>query len=576
MSSSGASICPECGGQDIEMDAARGHAVCVECGTVLENAVIVAEVGFQEDARGRASAIGQHVNADGRPNRYGGPLASFSREATQHTMDKGRRKIRELSSTLKMKSSTVESASRLFRIAVERNFHKGRRMANVCCACLYVVCRRDKTPHMLIDFADVLETNVYVLGHTFLKFVQLLSLGLPIIDPSLYIHRFASNLEFGDKTHAVAMSALRLLARMRRDWMTYGRRPAGLCGAALIIASRMHNFYRSQSEVVRVVRIGNVALRERLQELDRTPTAGLTTAQIEAGGGDDGKIESLTEYVDAATCNPPAYMRGLKRRAQAQQRVSVTGASAKAAAPESSSGDPAESASVAATSKSVGLIGESANTEGSAVTRQSASQGKESQVEAPSTVRTVEDDELENEMKQALESEELQQLEMESMEEEQQSLLSKKNSVENDATPKQRVAVREEVSDVEVDGDLSDLDDDDVEEYLNTEEEYENKKRIWQELNKEYLEQQANMERLKKENPEEYRKLKPSRRKKKKVDHTGRDSGDPVQLGDAKSEDSKNDPPAKPSSKLNYAALESLGGPGSMSMSVLTPSTAPP
>lgn len=43
---------------------------------------------------------------------------------------------------------------------------------------------------MLIDFSDILQTNVYVLGHTFLRFCKRLNLQLPIIDPSLYIPRF--------------------------------------------------------------------------------------------------------------------------------------------------------------------------------------------------------------------------------------------------------------------------------------------------------------------------------------------------------------------------------------------------
>ena len=50
-------------------------------------------------------------------------------------------------------------------------------------------------------------------------------------DPCLYIHRFAHKLEFGEKEHDVAMTALRLVARMKRDWIHHGRRPSGLCGA---------------------------------------------------------------------------------------------------------------------------------------------------------------------------------------------------------------------------------------------------------------------------------------------------------------------------------------------------------
>ena len=44
---------------------------------------------------------------------------------------------------------------------------------------------------------------MFTLGNTFLKFARLLNLRLPIIDPSLYIHRFAAKLELGESTHQV-------------------------------------------------------------------------------------------------------------------------------------------------------------------------------------------------------------------------------------------------------------------------------------------------------------------------------------------------------------------------------------
>jgi transcription factor IIIB subunit 2 len=40
---------------------------------------------------------------------------------------------------------------------------------------------------MLIDFSDVVQTNVFVLGQAVLKFCKLLNMQLPLIDPSLYI-----------------------------------------------------------------------------------------------------------------------------------------------------------------------------------------------------------------------------------------------------------------------------------------------------------------------------------------------------------------------------------------------------
>uniref|UniRef100_A0A9J7YZQ9 BRF1 RNA polymerase III transcription initiation factor subunit a n=1 Tax=Cyprinus carpio carpio TaxID=630221 RepID=A0A9J7YZQ9_CYPCA len=69
---------------------------------------------------------------------------------------------------------------------------------------------------------------------------------------------FAQMLEFGEKSHEVSMTALRLLQRMKRDWMHTGRRPSGLCGAALLVAARMHEFRRTIKEVIHVVKVYDV------------------------------------------------------------------------------------------------------------------------------------------------------------------------------------------------------------------------------------------------------------------------------------------------------------------------------
>ena len=60
------------------------------------------------------------------------------------------------------------------------------------------------------------------------------------VDPSLFLHRFAARMGFGQKMHQVANTALRLVQSMKRDWLQTGRRPAGICGAALYIAGHIH------------------------------------------------------------------------------------------------------------------------------------------------------------------------------------------------------------------------------------------------------------------------------------------------------------------------------------------------
>ena len=46
----------------------------------------------------------------------------------------------------------------------------------VAAACLYIVCRQDSKPFMLIDFSDALQINVFMLGNVFLQLCKLLRL----------------------------------------------------------------------------------------------------------------------------------------------------------------------------------------------------------------------------------------------------------------------------------------------------------------------------------------------------------------------------------------------------------------
>ena len=72
------------------------------------------------------------------------------------------------------------------------------------------------------------------------------SLKMKPIDPSLYINRFASQMEFGDQLSAVCLTALRITKRMQRDWIVLGRRPLGIVAAALLLAARIHGFRRAR------------------------------------------------------------------------------------------------------------------------------------------------------------------------------------------------------------------------------------------------------------------------------------------------------------------------------------------
>ncbi|XP_061097050.1 transcription factor IIIB 90 kDa subunit-like isoform X2 [Conger conger] len=295
--------CKSCGGTDIDIDQARGSAVCMGCGSVLEDNIIVSEVQFVENSGGGSSAVGQFVSSDGTgkaPALGSGFHTSLGKESRAQTLQNGKRQIHNLGNQLQLNQHCLDTAFNFFKMAVSKHLTRGRKMAHVIAACLYLVCRTEGTPHMLLDLSDLLQVNVYILGRTFLLLARELCINAPAIDPCLYIPRFAHMLEFGDKNHEVSMTALRLLQRMKRDWMHMGRRPSGLCGAALLVAARMHDFRRTVKDVIGVVKVCEATLRKRLTEFEDTPTSQLT-------------IDEFMKVDLEQECDPPAFITGQKK-----------------------------------------------------------------------------------------------------------------------------------------------------------------------------------------------------------------------------------------------------------------------
>ncbi|XP_044185136.1 transcription factor IIIB 90 kDa subunit-like isoform X4 [Acropora millepora] len=305
-------VCSNCGGSDIDIDQARGDAVCMGCGSVLEDNIIVSEVQFQENSLGGSSAIGQFVSSEG--NKAGVGLGSgfrhgLGQESRAVTLENGKRRINMVGRQLQMNQHCIDTAYNFYKLAVNKRLTRGRRTNHVVAACLYLVCRTERTPHMLLDFSDVLQVDVFTLGRTYLKLSQELYINLPAVDPCLYIHRFAHKLEFGEKEHEVAVTALRLVSRMKRDWIHHGRRPSGLCGAALLVSARLHGFCRTVREVVKTVRISDTTIRKRLGDFRETPSSQLTI--------DEFQTIDLEEEQD-----PPSFTAARRRAKQQLEELS--------------------------------------------------------------------------------------------------------------------------------------------------------------------------------------------------------------------------------------------------------------
>lgn len=68
------------------------------------------------------------------------------------------RKIQNIANALRLSEVVCLAATRLYTLAIEHKFTKGRKSMNVVAVCLYIACRQKETRnYMLIDFSDLLQ-----------------------------------------------------------------------------------------------------------------------------------------------------------------------------------------------------------------------------------------------------------------------------------------------------------------------------------------------------------------------------------------------------------------------------------
>ncbi|AQK91869.1 Cyclin/Brf1-like TBP-binding protein [Zea mays] len=305
-----------------------------------------------------------------------------------------------------------------------------------------------------------------------------------LVDPSLFIHRFTKCL-LGRRDNAVSDTAfsrevsdtaLRIVASMKRDWMQAdissftGRKPSGLCGAALYIAALSHGCNYTKADIVSVVHVCEATLTKRLIEFENTDSGSLTIEEFLATA-DEYNEASVSKYSPKSGeilckhkgkdfehfahglcekcfnkftklsggleggANPPAFQRAENKRLEAAKRAEEA-AAVKEAALEESLCDTQNSEIESTTTPKKALSGDKSSTIGS-------------------------------------------------------------GGLINDSVPPKDPEEGGENCEGNADPEsLSDIDDVEVDWYLHNEEETQYKKIIWEEMNKEYLEEQAAKEAL--------------------------------------------------------------------------------
>ncbi|WP_418285166.1 transcription initiation factor IIB [Halorubrum sp. DTA46] len=286
--------CPECDGQ-LATDTEHGETVCVDCGLVVEEDEIDrgpewrAFDSKEKDSKSRVGAPTTNMMHDKGlstnigwqdKDAYGKSLSSRQREKMQRlrtwnerfrTRDSKERNLKQalgeidrMASALGLPDNVRETASVIYRRALDEDLLPGRSIEGVATASLYAAARQAGTPRSLDEIAAVSRVEKDEIARTYRYVVRELKLEIQPADPESYVPRFASDLGLSDEAERRARS---LLETAKSQGIHSGKSPVGLAAAAVYAASLLVNEKVTQSEVSDVANISEVTIRNRYHEL---------------------------------------------------------------------------------------------------------------------------------------------------------------------------------------------------------------------------------------------------------------------------------------------------------------------
>ncbi len=169
-----------------------------------------------------------------------------------------------MASALGLPETVRETASVIYRRALEDDLLPGRSIEGVATASLYAAARQANTPRSLDEVAAVSRVDPMEFKRTYRYIVRELKLEVQPADPEQYVSRFATDLALSPEA---TRRARQLLQAAKNEGVHSGKSPVGLAAAAVYAASLLTNEKVTQAEVREVTDVSEVTIRNRYQEL---------------------------------------------------------------------------------------------------------------------------------------------------------------------------------------------------------------------------------------------------------------------------------------------------------------------
>ncbi len=287
--------CPECGGSHLVDDYDRAELVCDSCGLVIEDAKIDqgaewsaydSEDAAKKERTGAPMTLTRHdkglsteISWDDRDSN-GRALSrknrtKFYRLRKLHKLSKtsstreynvvrALRDINTRAGKMGLPKDVIETAAYVYRKAQHNNITRGRSIACISAASIYIACRQCHVPRTLDEVSKAFELRRRDVSRTYNCIIRMLKIQIPVATPENYIARLCGQLHLNGKTQKMVKELLRAASE---KGLINGRSPLAITGALIYIASIITHEKRTQAEIANAANVTEVTIRNRYKEL---------------------------------------------------------------------------------------------------------------------------------------------------------------------------------------------------------------------------------------------------------------------------------------------------------------------
>jgi transcription initiation factor TFIIB len=286
--------CPQCRSPDLVMDEENGEFVCSECGLVIIEDVFNqgpewraftleeqrsrsrtgAPIRYSRFDKGLHTTIHGFTDASGRPlsakaKRRAWRLRKWQIRSRTHASKsrnllQAMNELQILSEKLHVSYSIQEKAALIYRKALDEGLIRGRTIAAIVAASLYVACRFTKTPKTLNDIVEASMLGKREVSKVYRLLVRKLKIKMPPHDPLAYVSRIAEKAYVSGEIQGIVV---RLLHEAKHKRITMGKDPVGVVAALLYIACQLKGENVTQKEIAEAAGTTEVTLRNRKKEI---------------------------------------------------------------------------------------------------------------------------------------------------------------------------------------------------------------------------------------------------------------------------------------------------------------------